>query len=100
MYNKKAVKLLQSYKILFPSDVETASYPRSKLQPTLEKHHGSAISFHEQHGLGKSAIVLCSTITLPDAIQDASNLKQELKLSKCLMDGLLASNPGEQLSNE
>lgn len=64
------------------------------------KHYGSAISFHVQHGQGKSTIALCSAIALADAIQAASNLKQELKSSKCFVDALLASEPDEQLSNE
>nr|XP_005286201.1 regulator of chromosome condensation isoform X3 [Chrysemys picta bellii] len=49
MDNKKALllsKLLQRYKALLPSEIETASYSSSKLQARLVKHYGSAISFH------------------------------------------------------
>ncbi|XP_029768566.1 uncharacterized protein LOC112109007 [Terrapene carolina triunguis] len=102
MDNKKALllsKLLQRYKALLPSEIETASYSSSKLQARLVKHYGSAISFHAQHGQGKSTIILCSAITLADAIQASSNPKQALKSSKCFLDGLPASEPGDQLSN-
>ncbi|XP_043362068.1 uncharacterized protein LOC122458284 isoform X4 [Dermochelys coriacea] len=103
MDNKKALllsKLLQRYKALLPSEIETASYSSSKLQARLVKHYGSAISFHAQHGQGKSTIVLCSTITLADAIQASSNLKQALKSSKCFLDGLPVSEADHRLSNE
>ncbi|KAG6932509.1 hypothetical protein G0U57_021366 [Chelydra serpentina] len=103
MDNKKALllsKLLQRYKALLPSEIETASYSSSKLQARLVKHYGSAISFHAQHRQGKSTIVLCSALTLADAIQTSSQLKQALKSSKCFLDGLPASEPDDRLSNE
>ncbi|XP_053867968.1 uncharacterized protein LOC128827839 [Malaclemys terrapin pileata] len=103
MDNKKALllsKLLQRYKALLPSEIETASYSSSKLQARLVKHYGSAISFHAQHGQGKSTIVLCSTITLADAVQASGNPKQALKSSKWFLGGLPASEPDDRLSNE
>ncbi|XP_039367809.1 uncharacterized protein LOC120389357 [Mauremys reevesii] len=103
MDNKKALllsKMLQRYKALLPSETGTASYSSSKLQARLVKHYGSAISFQAQHGQGKSTVVLCSAITLADAIQASSNLKQALKSANWFLDGLPASEPDDRLSNE
>lgn len=54
------------------------------------------------HLLDKATLLLfyVSAITLSDAIQAASNLKEELKSSKYFVDVLLESEPDEQLSNE
>ena len=95
MCNKKAFLLsglLQRFKAYLPEGVDMESYRAAKLQARLEKHYGSSISFHAQHGQGKSTIVLSSTITLADAVQAASNLKQELKASKDWTSDLLTDD--------
>ena len=80
MENKKAFvisHLLEIYKSYLPSGAQ--SYTSQKLQNKLTKHYGSNICIQSQQGQSKSNFILSSHITLHDAIDAASQLKQELK---------------------
>ena len=104
MFNKKEFLVstqIQRYKALLPADIDCENHKSTRLWSRLEKYHGSAVSFPVQHGQSQSTIVLCSTITLGDAIQAAGTLKQELKSTLSLdLAGDLTDEYDELVSTE
>ncbi|CAG2254031.1 unnamed protein product [Mytilus edulis] len=73
--------LLEKYCFFLPPELKTR-YTSAKLQRRLEKHYGNSIVIQTQKGQGRSNIVFSSSISIAEAIQAASHLKCELKLSE------------------
>ncbi|CAG2187720.1 unnamed protein product [Mytilus edulis] len=71
----------QKYCFFLPPELKTR-YTSAKLQRRLEKHYGNSIVIQTQKGQGRSNIVFSSSISIAEAIQAASHLKCELKLSE------------------
>ncbi|CAG2217813.1 unnamed protein product [Mytilus edulis] len=71
----------KKYCFFLPPELKTR-YTSAKLQRRLEKHYGNSIVIQTQKGQGRSNIVFSSSISIAEAIQAASHLKCELKLSE------------------
>ena len=69
--------LLASYRSLLEGKVQNASnYQAEKLKPRLSKFYGNAIIFQPQSGKNKPELVYCASVSLKDAINALSEMKQ------------------------
>ena len=69
--------LLVSYKSLLEGKVQNASnYPDEKVKRRLSKFYGDAIIFPPQSGKNKPEFVYCASVSLKDAINALSEMKQ------------------------
>ena len=69
--------LLASYRSLLEGKVQNASnYQAEKLKCRLSKFYGDAIIFQPQSGKNKLELVYCASVSLKDAINALSEMKQ------------------------
>ena len=63
------------FKVLLPEGLPTDNYRTRRLQKRLEKHYGDEIIIQSQ---GYSSVLMNSSITLRDAVQALSRVKEEM----------------------
>ena len=81
IHNGKAFNmslLLATYTKYLPDDA-AQSYRASKLEKRLIQHFGENITIKKSRGQGQSNVVLSSQITIGDAIEAGTQLKNQLK---------------------